>query len=81
MALGITDNLGVVRDAAARMIGAANIDLPMYGGYSSPAMAAAMAGAGGQNFAITQNIYANETSYAAQQRQAARSFRDIARRL
>ena len=80
MAEGITDNLSVVRDAAAGMIGAANISMPMYGGYSSPAMAA-LAGAGGQNFAITQNIYANSTSYAAQQRQAARSFRDIARRL
>ena len=30
-------------------------------------------------FSVTQNIYANETSYAQQQREAARQFRQIAR--
>ena len=31
------------------------------------------------NVNVTQNIYANETSYAKQQREAARQFRQIAR--
>ncbi len=30
---------------------------------------------------VTQNIYADHTSYAEQQRQAAKQFRDIARRI
>ena len=33
------------------------------------------------SFNVTQNIYANSTSYAEQQRQAAKNFRDIARRI
>ena len=33
------------------------------------------------SFHVTQHIYADRTSYAEQQRQAAKSFRDIARRL
>ena len=37
--------------------------------------------AGGEGFHVTQNIYANETSYAGQQREAARQFRLIARRV
>lgn len=35
--------------------------------------------AGGTTFNVTQNIYANETSYAEQQRQAARQFKQFAR--
>ncbi len=34
---------------------------------------------GAPNVQVTQHIYANETSYAAQQREAARQFRQIAR--
>ncbi len=37
-------------------------------------------GAGG-NLYLTQNVYANETSYAAQQREAARQFTVIARKM
>lgn len=36
-------------------------------------------GGGTPSVEVVQNIYANETSYAEQQRQAARQFRQIAR--
>ena len=35
----------------------------------------------GTTFAITQNVYANDTSYVEQQRQAAKNFRQIAREI
>ena len=35
----------------------------------------------GTTFSITQNVYANDTSYVEQQRQAAKNFRQIAREI
>ena len=76
MALGLTDGIGDVRSAVNLLGDAAS---PAGIGAGGPFGRLALAGAGGIN--VTQNIYADSTSYAAQQRQAARQLRDIARRI
>lgn len=48
---------------------------------SVPVSAAGVDAPASGGIQVTQNIYANSTSYAAQQREAARQFRAIARRL
>ena len=75
MALGITDGIGDVRRAVGQLGDAASPDGIGFGSGGRYALA----GAGGIH--VTQNIYADSTSYAAQQRQAARQLRDIARRI
>lgn len=75
MARGITDGIADVTGAIGGVIGAAEGALTG-GGFGGRL---ALAGAGGIH--VTQNIYADSTSYAAQQRQAARQLRDIARRI
>lgn len=75
MARGITDGIADVTGAIGGVIGAAEGALTG-GGFGGRY---ALAGAGGIH--VTQNIYADSTSYAAQQRQAAKQLRDIARRI
>lgn len=70
MALGIMDGVG---DVTAAVGAAADASLGAGG------MIAGASGRGG--FTFTQNVYANHTSYAAQQREAAQQFEDAARRL
>lgn len=72
MALGIRDGIGSVTDAVGAVGDAATGALAIGAG----------AGAGmGGGISVTQNIYANSTSYAAQQREAAQAMGDMARRL
>ena len=75
MALGITDGIGDVRRAVGQLGDAASPDGIGFGSGGRYALA----GAGGIH--VVQNIYADSTSYAAQQRQAAKQLRDIARRI
>lgn len=80
-ALGIDDRLRMMEDTIhTRMASVATAPqtqrTDMQGGY-----AAGTAGGAGGNIIIYQTVNANETDYAAQQREAARSFANIARRL
>lgn len=80
-ALGIDDRLRMMEDTIhTRMASVATAPqvqrADMQGGYA----AGTVGGAGG-NIIIYQTVNANETDYAAQQREAARSFANIARRL
>ena len=78
---GITDGISSITGAVRGAISAAaGVTAPSFG-YSMAAAGAAAGGYAGQTFAITQNIYADTTDYASQQAQAARQFRDIARRI
>lgn len=72
MALGITDGLGDITDAVGLAGAAATAGL---GG-----LAAGGAHVGG-GLNITQNVYANATSYAAQQKECANQMGEMARRL
>ena len=55
--------------------------VPDWPGYGVQRGGARAGGGEGGNLYLTQNVYANETSYAAQQREAARQFTVIARRM
>ena len=81
IAVGITGGVDTITSAMRGAINAAaGVTMPS-NSYSLAAAAAGAGGYGGQSFSITQNIYADTTDYASQQAQAARNFRDIARRI
>ena len=67
---------GLVRDRLKRLA-----TFPEGNAAAAAGSAGSRSDGGGDGFHVTQNIYANETSYAAQQREAARQFRLIARRM
>lgn len=76
MAMGLSEGFGAeMRNTDTlirRAVDGAVPGVQQYGGRSNNQ---------GTTFAITQNVYANDTSYVEQQRQAAKNFRQIAREI
>ena len=76
MAMGLSEGFGAeMRNTDTlirRAVEGAVPGVQQYGGRSNNQ---------GTTFAITQNVYANDTSYVEQQRQAAKNFRQIAREI